>query len=553
MAIDPRISLGVQQLQLNDPLTQYGQVQNILAAQSQRQAAGTQNELAQAQLGQARTSMRQAQEARDTVTKIMGEIGKHGGPADPMEAATRMLQDPRPEVQATGDHLLTSYQKVLAYQQDIAFTNRNAPKPPPAAAPSVADLPVYDTTNRDTKSDSTVLRQNALKTPVAARAPLDEAMMMDFVKNAAPNVTYDDFVASKAEGLAAPVAAPTPVVTTPLQAPGVTPAPRVNNLPAAAPAEAATTNALATPSKADQIRAKIIDLQTNFPYSAKAKEQITFLNKELEQLTKAYTVGSNLVSGEGKEIYTGKVKETDSDFEKLLAKTNLTEDEKKAMRLSKAKKDATHAPGVSVSYGPQEKEEKKEYGKLLIDDFKGVKAQATVAAKSLPAIESNLATLDKGFDTGFGTETIAAGARVLGALGVEKAEDFATNAQTFLASANAAVLQRQLEQKGPQTESDAQRITATGAQLGNTKEANRFVLNVAKAQLQRDIEQRTFYAKWRDKNKTFEGAEDAWFAGPGGKSLFDNPALKKYAVPTETIAAPVKDNRPPLTEIFKIK
>lgn len=183
-----------------------------------------------------------------------------------------------------------------------------------------------------------------------------------------------------------------------------------------------------------------------------------------------------------------------------------------------------------VSYGPQEKAEKIEYGKLLIDDFKNIKAQATVATKSLPAIESNLAILDKGFDTGFGTETIAAGARVLGALGVQNAKDFATDAQTFLASANAAVLQRQLEQKGPQTESDAQRITATGAQLGNTKDANKFVLNVAKAQLQRDLKQREFYAAWREKNKTFEGAEDAWYAGDGGKSLFESPVLKKYGV-----------------------
>jgi hypothetical protein len=197
--------------------------------------------------------------------------------------------------------------------------------------------------------------------------------------------------------------------------------------------------------------------------------------------------------------------------------------------LVEAQKSRIAKSGAANISNVQEKEEKKEYGKLLVDDFKGVKAQATVAAKSLPAIESNLATLDKGFDTGFGTETIAAGARVLGALGVEKAEDFATNAQTFLASANAAVLQRQLEQKGPQTESDAKRITATGAQLGNTKDANRFILNVAKAQLQRDIEQRAFYAKWRDKNKTLEGAEDAWFAGPGSKSLFESPVLKKYA------------------------
>jgi hypothetical protein len=208
------------------------------------------------------------------------------------------------------------------------------------------------------------------------------------------------------------------------------------------------------------------------------------------------------------------------------------------------KMQTASASAPKVSYGPQEKAEKIEYGKLLIDDFKNIKAQATVATKSLPAIESNLAILDKGFDTGFGTETIAAGARVLGALGVQNAKDFATDAQTFLASANAAVLQRQLEQKGPQTESDAQRITATGAQLGNTKDANKFVLNVAKAQLQRDLKQREFYAAWREKNKTFEGAEDAWYAGDGGKSLFESPALKKYGtnpvdqIPGQSRAAP---------------
>jgi hypothetical protein len=210
-----------------------------------------------------------------------------------------------------------------------------------------------------------------------------------------------------------------------------------------------------------------------------------------------------------------------------------------------AQKMQTATAGApKVSYGPQEKAEKIKYGELLIDDFKNIKTQAAVAARSLPAIESNLAILDKGFDTGFGTETVAAGAKVLGALGVQNAKDFATDAQTFLASANAAVLQRQLEQKGPQTESDAQRITATGAQLGNTKDANKFVLNVAKAQLQRDLKQREFYAAWRAKNETFEGAEDAWYAGDGGKSLFESPSLKKYGpsvvdqIPGQSRAAP---------------
>lgn len=336
---------------------------------------------------------------------------------------------------------------------------------------------------------------------------------------------------------AAPVRAPTPITGTPLPANQLAPVAPVNQL-------GVDTTALEN---------RIIDLQTNYPNVPQAQKEAARLEKQLDETRKLYAVGGNLVSGTGKTIFTAPKEVAESEFERNLAKSGLSEDQKTALRVARAKKEATHAPPVSVSYGPQEKAEKVKYGELLIDDFKNIKAQATVATKSLPAIESNLAILDKGFDTGFGTETIAAGARVLGALGVQDAKNYATDAQTFLASANAAVLQRQLEQKGPQTESDAQRITATGAQLGNTKEANKFVLNVAKAQLQRDLEQRNFYAAWREKNKTFEGAEDAWYAGPGGKSLFDSPALKKYAAPTNAAVAPTKDTRPSLTDIFKRK
>lgn len=173
MAIDPRISLGVQQLQLNDPLTQYGQVQNILAAQSQRQAAGTQNELAQAQLGQTRMTIQQGQEARGTVAKIMGEIGKHGGPADPMEAATLMLQDPRPEVQATGDHLLTSYQKVLAYQQQAQFMQDQSSEA--AAGPTTTSLPSITPETAFTAPVSRGTQTNNLA-PAASPAPQVNAM-----------------------------------------------------------------------------------------------------------------------------------------------------------------------------------------------------------------------------------------------------------------------------------------------------------------------------------------------------------------------------------------
>lgn len=134
MAIDPRISLGVQPLQIADPLAQYGQVQNILASQAQQRSAGTQNELANVQLGQARLSLQQAQEAHDAVGKIMSSVQEHGGPSDPMEAATQMLRHPNPTVQATGAHLMDANQKLLTYQQQTQFLKDQTPAAAPANA-----------------------------------------------------------------------------------------------------------------------------------------------------------------------------------------------------------------------------------------------------------------------------------------------------------------------------------------------------------------------------------------------------------------------------------
>jgi hypothetical protein len=214
------------------------------------------------------------------------------------------------------------------------------------------------------------------------------------------------------------------------------------------------------------------------------------------------------------------------------------------------KKATTPAQGVTVRVDAGQKAEDVELGKYMVDQYKEVSSRADIATRSLPALDINLKTLDKGFDTGFGTETIAAGAKVLAALGVQNAAQFATDAQTFLANANSAVVQKQLEQKGVQTAADADRITSTGAQLGNTKEANKFILSVAKAQLQRDIAQRKFYSDWRTENETFRGAENAWYAGPGGASLFDSPILKKYAEP---VAGQTEARKAGLDNIFKKK
>jgi hypothetical protein len=201
------------------------------------------------------------------------------------------------------------------------------------------------------------------------------------------------------------------------------------------------------------------------------------------------------------------------------------------------------APRSVVNLPPQEKSEQTERGKFLVEDYKTVTNAARVAARTLPAIEVNLDLLDQGFKTGFSAEVQKGAASILGALGVENANKFATDAQVFQAKANETVLQRQLEQKGPQTESDAQRITQTGAQLTNTADANKFILDVAKAQLKRDIEQRNFYDSWFTKNKTYDGAENAWYTGDGGKSLFTRPELKKYNI--QTGASPQRSGNQP--------
>jgi len=229
-----------------------------------------------------------------------------------------------------------------------------------------------------------------------------------------------------------------------------------------------------------------------------------------------------------------RLKENPGELTRLLDSLNLPPADRRRIELQAVQKLTTHAPPTQLSVtNVRERAEAGEYGKLLVDQYKAISNAATLATKSLPSFETQAKILDDGFTTGFGTGAIKAGASILSALGVPEAEKFASNAETFLAATQNAVLQKQLEQKGTQSTSDAERITQTGAQLGNTVRGNRFIIDVAKAQLQRDIEHRNFYAEWRrgPGKGSFDGAEDAWFSGPGGKSLFDRPELKKYAAP----------------------
>jgi hypothetical protein len=220
------------------------------------------------------------------------------------------------------------------------------------------------------------------------------------------------------------------------------------------------------------------------------------------------------------------------DIRTAIAATKLSPDQKESLvALAQAK-----TPKTTVNLPKPQEAEGVAFGKLLVSDFEEVRKLADSGRTQLANLKVAQRVLDAGFKTGFGTEWKAAAASVLSALGVKDATKFATNAQVFLAQSRGALLTKQLEQKGPQTENDAKRIDQTGAALGNTVDANRFILAHAEAIAERNIERATFWQNYRRENGTFDGADEAYAEGPGAKSIFDYAPLKKYAtiIPEQT-------------------
>lgn len=468
------------------------------------------NQLAQyAQVQQLMGSQRQAEMAdmqmealrrdRDALDKIQAAIVSKGGPPDLAAAADEMIRSGKPEFLTQG----MAIRQKLADQ--LAFTNYQKEFAPGAA-------------------------------PTGMPAPAPEA---------------GSFAADTAARRAA---MPVNAFAAPVEAP-------VNALaPAAAPAPVAPVNAMTARPDVAALEARyrrVANLETP---GAKAEAQL--LLKQIEAASKEsrmYTVpGVGLVDATGRVVKPSVATPTELQRNYEFAKTPAGGNFRGSLadfKVLSTPKTTTNITNV------QEKAEAGEFGKLLVGQYDAISKQAAVAAKTLPSIEANLATLNKGLDTGFGTDAKAAGARVLAALGVKDAEKFATDTQTFQSNAIGAVLQKQLEQKGPQTESDARRIEQIGAELGKTKDANRFILDLAREQLRRDIEQRNFYTDWKKGpgKGSFNGAEDAWFAGEGGKSLFDRPSLKKYAIsasaanqiPGQRPVAPVAPNIDALLNKYK--
>lgn len=132
---------------------------------------------------------------------------------------------------------------------------------------------------------------------------------------------------------------------------------------------------------------------------------------------------------------------------------------------------------------------------------------------------------------GWGTETKAAGAAILSAMGVapKNAEMFAANAQVFQGKAMERLWTTLNAAKGPQTEGDANRANQTWAQLKNTPQANDFILDMAQAQAERDKAKAAFYNSAlpiATKSGDLSEIDRQW--SKRMPSIFDMPTMQKW-------------------------
>lgn len=171
----------------------------------------------------------------------------------------------------------------------------------------------------------------------------------------------------------------------------------------------------------------------------------------------------------------------------------------------------------SRATGQYEKEEDKgavkRYYETVLPETEG--AQAGLANVRLAR------DLNRAGVTGRFAETQAAVGSVLSALGADgKAVQKAQTIEQLRGILERSVLAEQTQQKGTQTEGDAQRIRASVGSITNTQEANDFLLRAAEAQFLRKQERQQFFDAYRDKTGKYTGAEAAW-----NKSLQETPLI----------------------------
>jgi len=138
--------------------------------------------------------------------------------------------------------------------------------------------------------------------------------------------------------------------------------------------------------------------------------------------------------------------------------------------------------------------------------------------------------------TGWGTTAKAYGARVFEGLGMapDSAKKLAADSVTFNQVLNTEMWRLLGEQKGPQTEGDAERAKATFANLDSPEAANKLTIAMHRAMHNQAVEKAKFYNQnYASSVKSGDpfALESAW--QNKAKSLWDDPALAPYKAKSE--------------------
>ena len=131
--------------------------------------------------------------------------------------------------------------------------------------------------------------------------------------------------------------------------------------------------------------------------------------------------------------------------------------------------------------------------------------------------------------TGWGADAMAKGAEALASMGIKHAEKLATSAQQFNSVVYEKLMKEQKAQTGPQTEKDFKNIQQTWVKIGNTPQANAFILDLAEARANVAKRKAEFYGKAMsiaDTHKDYLSVDAHWQKVQ--RSLFDDPVMQKW-------------------------
>jgi hypothetical protein len=190
---------------------------------------------------------------------------------------------------------------------------------------------------------------------------------------------------------------------------------------------------------------------------------------------------------------------------------------------------AAGAPQTSI-LNKGDTAEEVEKAKSRVKEYDTIRDRAVQGRRTLPSLQRAASALEK-FETGFGAEATTEARRVLVSLGLadDEAAQKVQSADSFAVAVKDRILFKLSQQAGTQTEGDAQRAEDTWASYRKLTDSNKFLIDLEKAVIAQDNEELKFYDDWEAKNGTYRGAAQAWRDGPGSKSLFDRPEMKKYA------------------------